>query len=215
MKLDGWQIPLLAIGTVFIAGALTMFPANSQGAATVAAWVQAFGSIGAILIAIWVLHAQQKQARADDHGETRAFVQSVRQEIDALWTGYDSSIRPLLLGVPENGIFGSLVPVTTEAFTVYNNSSARVGKIDDDELRRLIVITYARAKGYINSLQTNNALLGDLTNFEIVYRAPDRDERLRQKVTILAHYAVQLKEKDAELAQHVHQLIEHADRWLL
>ncbi|MFM0603656.1 hypothetical protein PQR05_03890 [Paraburkholderia sediminicola] len=223
MKFDGWQIPLATIAGVIGASAYFSHPATSSEA--VAAWVQAVGSIGAILAAVWVAHRQYEQTRqleleraagdvAKELAETRAFVQSVRQELTTIWEGYCVGIRPTLLAVGEGDFFGALVPVQTEAFTVYNNASPRVGKVPDEELRRLIVTTYARAKGHIYSLQMNNSLLSDFTNFAVMHQGPNHDAVVGHKHGMLVSYAVQLRERDAELERHILMLTARADDWL-
>jgi hypothetical protein len=167
MKIDGWQLPLAAFAGVMAVSAFCAYPAKTS--ADVAAWVQAVGSIGAILVAVWVAHRQYTQTRqleldhvaaaeAKEKAEVRAFVQSVKQELSSIWEGYSTGIRPALLAVADGSYFGMIVAAQTDAFTVYNNASPQVGKVDDEELRRLIVETYARAKGHIYSMQLNNAL---------------------------------------------------------
>lgn len=223
MKFDGWQIPLATVAGVIGASAYFYHPAASSEA--VAAWVQAVGSIGAILAAVWVAHRQYEQTRQlelerakadaeEEQAETRAFVPSVRQELATIWEGYSTGIRPTLLAVGENAFFDALVPVQTDAFTIYNNASPRVGKVPDEELRRLIVTTYARAKGHIYSLQLNNSLIADLTNFAVMYRGENRDQILAGKRDLLVRYAVQLRERDAELERHITMLTARADDWL-
>lgn len=223
MKFDGWQIPLATIALVMGASAYFAHPATTSEA--VAAWVQAVGSIGAILAAVWVAHRQYEQTRqleleraaADttkEQAETRAFVQSVRQELATIWEGYSVGIRPTLLATGENAFFDALVPVQTEAFTIYNNASPRVGKVPDEELRRLIVTTYARAKGHIYSLQMNNALLSDFTNFAVIHRGENHDAVLEAKRGLLVRYAVQLKTRDSELERHLQALLARADDWM-
>jgi hypothetical protein len=223
MKIDGWQIPLATVAGVMGVSAYFYHPATSSEA--VAAWVQAVGSIGAILAAVWVAHRQYEQTRqlelgraaadtAKEQAETRAFVQSIRQELATIWEGYCTGIRPTLLNTGENAIFDALVPVHTDAFTVYNNASPQVGKVPDEELRRLIVTTYARAKGHIYSLQMNNALLSDFTNFAVMHRGDNHDAVLEHKRGMLVRYAVQLKERDAELERHINALMAQAADWL-
>lgn len=59
MKIDKWQIPLLVIIGVLGLGAYWRYPANTSEA--VAAWVQAVGSVGAIIGAIWIASEQHRR----------------------------------------------------------------------------------------------------------------------------------------------------------
>jgi hypothetical protein len=223
MKLDGWQIPLATIVGVVAGSAYFKYPADTSEA--VAAWVQALGSIAAILAAVWVAHRQYEQTRqleldriaaatAAENAETRAFVQAVRQELASIWDGYSTGIRPVLLAVEEDEFFDALVPVHTDAFTVFNNASPQVGKVPDEELRRLIVTTYARAKGHIYSLQMNSALINDFTNFAVMHRGENHERVLEAKKNVLVNYAAQMRVRDAQLEQYLQKLLARADEWL-
>lgn len=216
MKLDGWQIPLATIAGVMGASAYFYHPATTSEA--VAAWVQAVGSIGAILAAVWVAHRQYQQTRqlelerakaADDKdaAETRAFVLAVREELSALWEGYCIGARRLLLAVPEGGVCNFRFPVTSDAFTVYNNASAMVGRVTNPELRRAIITAYATAKGMVYTYQLNNDLVSDFDNFETLYRGEDRAARLQQKQQRLIEYGYQVKMHDAMVAQRYEELM--------
>ncbi|TGN94564.1 hypothetical protein [Burkholderia sp. USMB20] len=223
MKHHKWLIALLTLAAVAGASVYCHYPATD--AASAAAWVQAAGSIGAILIAIWVANKQYRDTReaevrhaADDArkelAETLAFVQAIREEINAIWEGYNVGARQQLLAVPEGGFFDAIFPVTTEAFTVYNRASSQVGKIADEELRRLIIVTYAKAKGLIYSFQLNNHLVTDLMNFDVSYHGQDRDARIRRKHAILVQYADQLKSRDRLVHESMIALLQRGDEWL-
>ncbi|RFU46975.1 hypothetical protein [Paraburkholderia sp. DHOC27] len=216
MKIDGWQIPLATFAFIAGASAYCSHPAASSEA--VAAWVQAVGSIGAILSAVWVAHRQYTQTRqlelehakaADDKdaAETRAFVLAVHEELTSLWEGYCIGARQMLLATPEGAPCNFRFPVTSDAFTVYNNASAMVGRVTNPELRRAIIVAYARAKGMVYTYQLNNDLVSDFDNFETLYRGEDRQARLQQKLQRLIEYGYQVKLHDAMVAHHYEELM--------
>jgi len=212
MKLNQWQAPLLALFAVFCGAAFFRYPIEHSS--DVAAWVQAVGSVGAIIIAIWVFHRQYLDTERRSQDEVRAFVHAVREEVNAIWDGYTSGARNQLLALQENQPFNLIFPATTEAFTVYNRASSQVGKVDDEELRRLIIVTYAKAKGLIYSFQLNNQLVKDLMDFEVGYHGPDRDERIRLKVKELVRYSGELKMRDKQVHESLGALLQRADAWL-
>lgn len=223
MKIDGWLIPLVTLVTIALASAFARYPIEHSS--DLASWVQAAGSILAIAIAIWVSRQQFKdtmlfesrraKAEADkDAAETRAFVQAVREELGTIWDTYSARMGNTLRVLPDNHGFTTIFPVTSDAFTIYNNASAAVGKVPDDELRRLIVIVYAKAKGIVSSFQMNNQLVIDYLQFEMHYRGEDRVERMANKVESLVSYAAMLKESDRELGVLVAELFARADAWL-
>jgi len=212
MKLDQWQAPLFALFVVCCGAAFFRYPIEHSS--DVAAWVQAVGSVGAIIIAVWVFHRQYLDTERRSQAEVRAFVQAIREELTTIWEGYNSGARTRLLAVQENQFFNAIFPVTTEAFTVYNRTSSQVGKVDDEELRRLIIVTYAKSKGLIYSFQLNNHLITDLKNFEVGYQGQDRNVRLQQKVAELIRYAGELKVRDEQVHESLNALLQRADEWL-
>ncbi|WP_144139147.1 hypothetical protein [Paraburkholderia sp. BCC1884] len=222
MKFDGWQIPLATIAGVSAISACLNTTAKSE---VIAAWVQALGSVVAILAAVGVAYSQFEQTRkleidraaaeeAKDMAETRAFVQAVRQELTVIWDGYADKIRPLLHAVPENDFFNGLVPVDGHIFTIYNNASPRVGKVDDEELRGLIVKTYARAKGFVYSLQMNNAMVSEISNLVLAQRDDVVQKMMDHRTGVLVAYAAQLKKDDEELEGLLRALTAKANEWL-
>jgi predicted histidine transporter YuiF (NhaC family) len=60
-------------------------PSQSQD---IAAWVQAFGSVGAILVAVWVSYEQHRKQEAHERqrevDEERGLLKSLRSEIETL-----------------------------------------------------------------------------------------------------------------------------------
>jgi hypothetical protein len=213
---DGWQIPLAALAFIACASVFFHFPPGSS--ADAAAWVQAVGSIGAILAAIWVLQRQTRAARASDEAETRAFVQAVREELSTFWEGYNQGIRASLKKVGDSQYLNVIHPPSADVFTIYNGSSSRVGKIADAELRRLIVAVYARFKGQLYSLYANNNLVTehhniDMTTFNGVV-SWETSNKSNLSLATLKDYTKQLKVSDEELEKYVDKLLTRADAWL-
>jgi hypothetical protein len=210
---NGWQIPLVALVLVVLFAAFIAKPMAS--AADIAAWVQGVGSLLAIGAAVWIYAKQYQDKKADDLAETRAFIQSIHTELSALWGGYSRNMRPKLQGdIQERGFIYHVFPASPDALLVYNSTVARVGKVDDAGLRELIVQSYARFRGMIYSLQLNNALVNDLAQFEILYRADDREKRLEQKIGVLRDYATQLKQGDADIEGLLTRLLPMMEKWL-
>lgn len=224
MKLDGWQIPLATLGFVLCASAYMRHPATNSEA--VAAWVQAVGSIGAILAAIWVSHKQYRDTReleaqraaestAKELSETVAFVQAIREELRSIWFGYSSDTRKRLLTVPQGEYLDHIYPVSSDAFTIYNGSSSRVGKVPDAELRRLIVVVYAQAKGLVSSFQFNNTLIREYGAIDTSSTGTPNDMLLGiVKHRELVASASKLKERDAAIDRDLKAFRTRADKWV-
>ncbi|MFM0272383.1 hypothetical protein PQQ59_17475 [Paraburkholderia aspalathi] len=222
MKFDGWQIPLATIAGVMGASAYFSHPADTSEA--VAAWVQAVGSVGAILVAVWVAHRQYEQTRqleleraaadtAKEQAETVAFVQAMRHEIQVIWDEYED-IRNALHNTPPTGFFGSVVPLGTDSLIVYNHTPDRVGKIDDEALRALIVRTYTGLRGHLNSLRQSNALLDDYEQFYTLYKGDDRLTLHDRKQLIMLDYTHRLRKADLLLETLIKQFLADTEAWV-
>jgi len=152
---NGWQAPLAAL-LIIVCGALfAAYPVKSSS--DVAAWVQAIGSVGAILTAVWVFQRQYQTNMDSDKAETRAFVQAIRAEIATVWHDYSGLAGKQLRAVPPGGFYDFLMPSPARTLIVYTNSSARVGRIDNDKLRTMIVQVYSGLMGHFASMEQPHA----------------------------------------------------------
>lgn len=226
MKSLNWKILFAGgFGAGMLLTALLKFPPNSSS--DWATWVQAIGSVGAIGIAIWVSHKQYRDSQrleserrkaegAKEAGEVRAFVQATREELSAIWDGYNSQIGPALRQTRDGHPFLYLFPASAEAFTIYNGSASyQIGKVPDTELRRLTVSVYARAKGLIFSFQLNNSMVRERLELDLLEHSENRSLLLRDKDEQLSRYAKMLKERDSELKIQIEAFFNLADKWLL
>jgi len=179
--------------------------------ATVASWVQAVGSIGAILVAILVSRQQFSHARVQDEQrrqqELRAFVQAIHAELQTLWAGYSAKVGAHLSLVRDDGAFTGVWPATIEAFTIYNNNSAFVGKIEDAKLREMVVEGFARFKGVILSVGLNNRFIQEHSSAYSIADPLLRTTELLRTQDQLVGYLPQLKTADTELKAFIPGLI--------
>lgn len=210
----GWVIPFATLATLMLIAFLVRLT-DTVKSEVIAAWVQGVGSLLAIGVAVWIYAKQYQEKRADELAETRAFVQSIHTELSTLWNDWNPTFRATLqAGIKEKGFIIHAFPITPDSLIVYNATAAKVGKLDDAALRELIVQTYARYRGMIYAVQLNNAKLDELTQFEIMYDAADRERRLIQKVGLLRDYTAKLKEADADIEKLMTQLLPSMEQWL-
>lgn len=184
-----------------------LFPSMKSEAG--AAWIQAVGSIGAILSAIWVMGAQTRSAEKRDEEEIKHFLLALRDEIYVLSTAFAERSGKTLLEKDE-GAFFMKIPVTEAAFVIYNSSADKVGRIKDDITRQKIVVTYARAFGFIKTLQLNNHFIEEYERAHWaahatgnVVDAQYRDARFR----VLDEYGSITRKAYRELAVEVGSLL--------
>jgi hypothetical protein len=209
---NGWQAPLAALVVVILIAAFNAKP--MQSAADIAAWVQGAGSLLAIIAAIWIYAKQYNNKKADDENETRAFVQAIRHEVETLWAEYCESARPALHAIKAGQYYDAIVPIAASDLVTYNNSSAQVGKIDDEELRASIATVYTRLRAHLNSIQLNNGLIETVEQMSLTYHLSDRDQQMGRRFRSMASYAEGLKKSDNTLGGNIDTLLVHIDAWL-
>ncbi|MGG1947054.1 hypothetical protein AB1286_19930 [Trinickia sp. NRRL B-1857] len=209
---NGWQAPLGALVLVVLFAAFMSRPINT--ASDIAAWVQGVGSLLAIIAAVWIYAKQYEDKKAADVAETRAFVEAIRDEVRATWAGYCIEIHPAVTALAPGKYFNMIYPVSTDGFSIYNNSAHMVGKIDDPQLRSLVVGTYVQARGLINSFLLNNAMLAEYKSLARAYGLPNRDAVLEAQLVNLQDYACKLKQIDEGVSEAVTALLTCIDQWL-
>jgi hypothetical protein len=176
--------------------------------------IQGLGSLAAVAAAVGIYWRQVQERRADEKAEIAAFVQAVRDEISTLLGLYDRQIGPALRALEPGQAFNFFYPVSVDALTFYNSAASYVGKVSDPELRRLIVESYAIARGLIGSFQMNNHLLSEYQSLLIHYRQNDREKVLQEKAQGLVAYAADLKGQGDRVSTLVASLLSRIDVWL-
>ncbi|KPD18842.1 hypothetical protein ADM96_08320 [Burkholderia sp. ST111] len=208
---DGWQMPLAALVIVILFAAFNA--KHMDTAADIAAWVQGVGSLVAIIAAVWIYAKQYRDKKDDDLDETVAFVQAMRQEIQVIWDEYQD-IRVMLHRTPSNGFFSSVVPLGIDSLIVYSHSPERVGKIDDEALRALIVRTYTGLRGHLNSLRQNNTLIEEYEQFYNLLIENDGPTLRQRKQLIMQDYTARLKTADGTLETLITQFLADTETWI-
>ncbi|NRO99420.1 hypothetical protein GWC77_26410 [Paraburkholderia sp. NMBU_R16] len=209
---NGWQAPLGALALVVLFAAFMAKPLNT--ASDIAAWVQGVGSLLAIIAAVWIYARQYEDKKVADEAEIRAFVESIRDEVKATWGAYCIEMHSAVKSLEPGEYFNMIYPVSVDAFSIYNASAHMVGKVDDPELRSMIVGTYVQAKGLINSFLLNNELLAEYKSLSRAYGLPNREAVLNAQLLILQSYASKLKERNQWVSNAVTALLTCIDQWL-
>ena len=78
-------------------------------------------------------------------------LQAIHDEIETLWDNYMDGIGHHTEALADGQPLNIYYPVTQEYFTVYNTNAFFIGRIRDHDLRKLIVSTYSKARGLIDS----------------------------------------------------------------
>ncbi|MBR7996700.1 hypothetical protein KDX08_30060 [Burkholderia cenocepacia] len=154
-QIDRWLWIKRGISVLAAALVLAMLTGGGAYGQTAAAWAQAIGSVAAIAGAAWVSAGEARRAKAADVAETRAFVDAIYTELQVMHGIFRADvINPLraLAEVQQQPALSLPDPIRQSVFVVYPNNAARVGKIDDEALRTLIVKTYDRAAQILHAM---------------------------------------------------------------
>jgi len=183
--------------------------------ADIAGIIQGIGSLAAVGAAVWIYAKQYSDKKVDDDEETRAFVQAIRTEVKEVWEEYKMLIRPSLKAVNNGAYYDGIVPMSANILVTYNNSSARIGKIDNEGLRASIATVYIHLINYFNSFHLNNRKVEELEHTNITYNSAYKSVEMERRLKALRKFAEDLKASDIALETQVEALLNSIDVWLI
>jgi hypothetical protein len=155
---------LAAFVTGSISTALILHPPlTSQDWAT---WVGAFGTIGAILTAIWVPYRiSENAARAEVERvktERRFLVLSLVSECVTLSAGFKEQTGDHIEQIGPAIFLQNLYLPPDAPFSVYDGCVGRIGLIEDKSILEHIIATYACMNGLLSFMRFNRELHSQL-----------------------------------------------------
>ena len=166
-RLLGWAgYTIIAAGVmiaVVVAAVLSVGVREFFASEAAAAWVQAVGSIAAIMVAIWIPFRQHEMARAQDQtrdlSEISAMVESIRQEFETSVVIFHERIGEDLERSEAGQGFWHLWPAPDRIFPIYESCAGQIGRIPSVDVRRSLVTAHSYAVGTVVSLRMNNQLI--------------------------------------------------------
>lgn len=145
-------------------------------------------------------HRQQRERESDSRKAiVYGFLQAVHDEVETLWETYSASAGNQVEALGENLPLSISYPVTHDYFTVYNSNAFLLGQISDADLRKMIVVTYTKAKGLIDSYRMNNQLLQQYEYWHYLHQETQHAIHLGNAQ---AHWATLTKYANAMKRQH-------------
>lgn len=179
-----------------------------------AAWVQAVGSVIAIFVAIgvsyWQHRAQERRDRRREAQDVENMLDSIHDEIEILWSGFNQKIGEMLLQSKPGVPFAVTWPGPVRPFVIYEGHNDKIGMVQDAEVRRAIIVTYARADGLLQSFRMNNALIQKYENAKKYDMEVNRPKAFGPS-TASAHEATLVRYADALRGSYreVESCVEH------
>ena len=171
------------------------------------------GGLAIIGNVVGVRLQNRHQARtevATERLRMRGFLGALEAEIGELWAMYNARVGDDIMSLPEGQFLEARWVVSLDYFTVYTANAAIIGRVPDRDLRALIVRTYLRAKGMVETIQMNSQMVEQLAAHRLNYFAtkrPAEAERADQYEQALIGYAAAMKLGHAELGSDIDRLV--------
>lgn len=174
------------------------------------------GLVGAGVGGWFTLYATEKTIKSnyeaqeqEEERELRALLSSLGVELNALWQFHQRRIGYQIEQMTEKDAVMFYYPLTQDYFTIYNSNASFVGRLDDNELRKAIVVTYNKCKKVVDSFIYNNTLFLDYQqmNYETIdsgVQNPNQAAKLEE----LQQFAAVMKSDHIELKQYVEHLLD-------
>lgn len=177
LRFSKTNILLALLGSgVILSIAIAVIADRTTNSSDWPAWVQAVGSIAAILVAVWVPYQQKEDAAEEERDqrriEARRVQLAIRDELkflDEVFAVGPNVVK--LLNLPEGSIFDSYIAIPQERFPIYKAVLSRLTLIEDDEQRRDIIAAYEWANALIHSAAQNNRLLTEFVEIDEKFQA--------------------------------------------
>lgn len=152
----------------------------------------------------------ERKHEHDEKMRLKRILQALHDEAETVWGMYNQQMGPYLDGLEDGKPVIILWRIEQDYFTVFHTNADNIGLIENERLRRMIIQTYAKAKGTIDSFRMNNDLVLDYKErairFENTNQTLDKN-LLDGSLNSLVIYATFLKERNKDLKQLFTELL--------
>lgn len=177
-------------------------------------WSAVIGGVitgGFSILAVLCAHRKERERQNQQEGSLiKSLLQSIHDEIETLWEIYQEGMGTRIESLPENQPLALFYPVTQDYFTVYHGNSFLIGRIKDNDLRKLIITTYTRAKGLIDSYRLNNDFTQKCEQLHWLFRQTGNlvfEQQLNAQLAVMIDYAKKIKESHNKVKDNVSALL--------
>ncbi len=190
-------------------------------------WSGLMGFIGALMggaatyfVGIKAASSQKERDRHAEAAEVRATLRAIRDEIKVLSEVHLAAGGGMISAAPDDSPIAILYPISNHYFTAFEANAAKIGKVEDEELRTLVVTAYIHFKSLVDSVGLNNHLIQRLELAEAAHRsAPDAATGNALNESLMAwqqaaDYAPSLKASNARAMKSGAELLVKIDQWL-
>jgi len=155
-------------------------------------------------------HNQERLERKEAK-ELQGLIQALHTEIKSVFEHYQVTVgEDVECCINHEMPLEFYFPISSDYFTVYNENASLIGRIQNDELRQLLVKTYVKAKSLIDSFKMNNEQLAKYEQLCALV-SETKNEFYNQKTTehqkTLIAYSAKIKALHVEVGKHVKDLL--------
>lgn len=162
--------------------------------------------LAAYLTHRWDISKQKEQ----DAQLLKGILQAMHDEIETLWDAYIEGIGNQIEALQDGHPLNMYWPITQDYFTVYNSNAFFIGRIQDHDLRKLIVSTYSNARGLIDSYRLNYDFVNKYEHAFWLYQETNNQMHKANAdacYTGLVQYSSKLKKRHTDVKQQVQALL--------
>jgi hypothetical protein len=180
------------------------------------------GAVGAVVGGCFVLAGtilnhryNLKLAKENQKRVVQGTLRALRVEAETVWEQYQDTMGNVLEGLKEGEPLNYFYPIFSEFFVLYNANAAFLGKIEDPDLQKIIVKTYAKARGLIDGFRFNNELFLKNENWKVLCAQPNGHAYQAQAIAHqinFANYGQGLKSSHIKVKQLFNELLRALDK---
>lgn len=163
------------------------------------------------LLGVWISHRLNRSHQENkDQQMILGVMQALHDEIESLWENYLQGVGNQIEVLPDDKPLALYWPVTQDYFTVYTTNAFFIGRIADHDLRKLIVSTYSKARGLIDSYRLNNDFFQKFEHAHWLFQEtknPAHEKSAKSQFMTLTNYAKSIKKAHEEVKKQVQDLL--------
>ena len=169
--------------------------------------------IGGFFTLVGTLVAHFLENRRDIGKEKRSLegvLQAFHTELKTLWERYTVTVGSKLEDIQDRDPLLFYWPITQDYFTIYSSNAGRIGEVEDPELRSLIVATYTKGRGLVDSFRMNNELNSRYEHFTVMANSTRSQNDIANQnayFEAMRIYSLTLKEQHKELKLLIDDLL--------
>lgn len=171
-ELSCGQVAAIFCIVLVVAVFIWQMPPTAGASSVWATWVQAFGSIAAILSGVALINLEHKKTLArqrDAENESqRRLLKALATELAVEWNAYNHLAGYRVKEMAEGEPASQKWTVHPSPFPIYKTNAVNIGLIDDANLRRDVIKAYADFERLFLTYQAINLQIDETASFNML-----------------------------------------------